>query len=154
MNCLYSRTRDTLKQARERYGFEKEILVCIEELNELASVLAKYGRYDFHDVALDSLRKNVLNELADVFNAIDHIQAVFDIDDKEILVESAQKGDRLLFWMHNNPTVSMEDSTKERDIPKKPCPLCAYNGSDPFKQPCIACAISEGYPGFYSIDND
>lgn len=43
---LTDEQKKKLQQCRETYGDTAQILVSIEELNELACVLAKYPRYD------------------------------------------------------------------------------------------------------------
>ena len=145
MDILLDRTKETLSSAREHYGYKNQILVAIEELNELACVLAKYPRYELHEDALQNLRPQVLEELADVFNVIDHIQDIFGITDEEVVIEAAHKGDRLLRWLD---TEGMQVTTEERDVPKNPCPMCMYNGADPFAMPCFVCKTQPGYKGF------
>jgi NTP pyrophosphatase (non-canonical NTP hydrolase) len=148
METLYQRTRDTLEAARERYGPKNQILVAVEELNELSCIVAKYPRYETHSQALQSLRAKVVEELGDVFNAIDHIQAIFEIPDEEIVHSASKKGDRLLLWLAQSDGPGVAIQTQVRDVPDKPCPLCVSNGSDPFKMPCVACRASTNFVGF------
>lgn len=147
MEILFKRTKATLAKARETYGNEHQLSVCIEELNELSGVLTKYIRYDTHEKAVTELRDRVMDECGDVLNALDHIQAIFGIKDIEIVEAAAQKGDRVQEWLED-PSKSMEVSMKKREVPKKPCPLCMYNGADPFIHPCIICTTQPGYRGF------
>ena len=39
-------TAEKLEKARKTYGNKNQIMVCMEELCELACVLAKYPRYE------------------------------------------------------------------------------------------------------------
>lgn len=146
MDILFDRTREALAGAREHYGDDNQILVAIEELNELACVCAKFPRYELHTKAVEELRDRVVEELGDVLNAIDHIQAIFNVSDEEMVLAAAKKGDRLLRWLLTSD--GMEVTTSDREVPQKPCPMCMYNGCDPFVMPCIVCATKEGYKGF------
>lgn len=121
MENLYRRTKKTLAAARDHYGYNNQLLVAIEELNELSCLLAKYPRYNSHTLAVKALRENVLDECADVFNVMDHIQAIFGISDDEIVEACGHKGDRLLHWMRSS---GMQITTEEREVPNSPCFLC------------------------------
>lgn len=145
MDILFKRTKETLSAARSAYGNINQILVSVEELNELACVLTKYPRYETHEAALKDLREHVLEECGDVFNALDHIQAIFEISDEEIIEAASKKSDRLMFWLERQ---GIEITTKIRDVPNKPCPLCMFNGADPFAAPCYTCHTEPGYKGF------
>lgn len=145
MNVLFKRTKEALSSAREHYGFKNQILVSVEELTELSCVLTKYPRYETHEAAVRELRDHVIEECGDVFNALDHIQAIFDITDDEIIEAAGKKGDRLMRWL---ATEGMEVTTQDRDVPTNPCPLCLYNGADPFSMPCYVCHTQPGYKGF------
>jgi hypothetical protein len=146
MDCLLKRTREALATARGVYGYNNQLLVAIEELNELSCVLAKYPRYETHTEALASLKSKVIDECGDVLNALDHIQAIFDISDEEMVEAAAKKGDRLRKWLYSSN--SLEVTTYDRGIPENPCPMCASNGSDPFSMPCLICKTKPGYKGF------
>lgn len=146
MEMLYQRTREALNGAREKYGYQNQVLIAIEELNELSCVLAKYPRFETHTDALEELRDHVLEECADVVNVLDHVQSVFEIDDEEIVECAGKKGDRLSHWLLSDESQSI--TTQDREIPDRPCPLCVSNGSDPFTMPCIVCHTKPGYKGF------
>lgn len=146
MDILFSRTRATLAQARETYGNSHQLLVSIEELNELSGVLTKYDRYNTHEKAVQAIRGKVVEECGDVFNALDHIQAIFDISEEEIVEAAAKKGDRLQRWMSKSD--NMEITMTDRDVPDKPCPLCMFNGANPFALPCYTCHTEPGYKGY------
>lgn len=151
MEILYERTKEALKKAREKYGYQNQVLIAIEELNELSCVLAKYPRFETHMSAVDGLREHVLEECADVVNVLDHVQAIFGINDTEIVECAGKKGDRLSHWLLKDETQNI--TTKDREIPEKPCPLCMNNGSDPFSMPCIVCHTKHGYKGFLLKDS-
>lgn len=114
MELLPKETQATLKVARAHYGYRNQILVAVEELNELACVLTKYPRYNSHDKAVRELREHVKEELADVFNVIDHIEAIFAITDEEVAIEAKRKGERLARWVKNG---DMELTTSDREVP-------------------------------------
>lgn len=146
MDILMQRTKDQLAKARKQYGERNQILVAVEELNELACVLTKYPRYDTHEEALRFLKDHVLEECGDVLNALDHVQAIFGITDAEMVEAASHKGDRLARWIEKGDT--MQTTTQDRDVPSTPCPLCIYNGADPFVMPCFVCKTQSGYKGF------
>lgn len=145
MEILYSDTKEILTMAREHYGYKNQILVAIEELNELAAVLAKYPRYDTHTEAVEKLRSAVLDECSDVLNVLDHIQAIFQLKDAELVCRAAEKMRRVAKWLQVD---GLQISTEDRSVPVKPCPLCVYNGGDPFASPCLHCHTTIGYQGF------
>lgn len=145
MDNLLRDTKEILALAREHYGYKNQILVAIEELNELASVLPKYPRYDLHEEAVKALREAVLDECSDILNVIDHIQAIFDISDEELIYHAAEKMRRVAKWLFKE---TAQASVEDREIPDKPCPLCVYNGGDPFMLPCLHCNTQPGYQGF------
>lgn len=150
MEMLLPRTKDFLRRAREKYGYKNQISICMEELNELAAVLPKYIRYDYHEEAVNGMREKVIDECADVLNAIDHIQEIFGITDEDLVLRSAKKMDRVAGWLiKGGKKVTLE----ERDIPDKPCPLCKFNGGDPFAMPCWYCNTHQDYGGFTLSDS-
>lgn len=149
MRALFDRTKKALASAREHYGYKSQVLIAIGELVELAGILAKYDRYRTHEKAVERMRDKVLEECGDVFNSIDHVQAIFGITDEEIIEAAARKGDRLLRWLHSEgQEVTMED----REVPEAPCPMCLYKQYDPHALPCIACKAEPGYKGFTPED--
>lgn len=105
----------TLKDARDNYGFKNQILVAVEELNELACILTKYPRYDTHDKAIDKLRDKVIDEYADVIIILRHVHSIFDLMNSEVQDRVSQKVERLRRWMQDNP--SFEHTTVDRDVP-------------------------------------
>lgn len=60
--------QDTLKRAQDRYGYTNQLMVAIEELCELSSVIVGRSHQDA-----------VIDELADVWIVMNHIQAIFDL---------------------------------------------------------------------------
>lgn len=153
MNVLFPHTRETLEKARNTYGAENQILVSVEELCELACICAKYPRYDTHEKAVQDLRGRVLEELGDVFNAIDHIQAIFGISDLEAAEAASVKGERVARWLSKSS--GMEITTQDREVTQNiivehnpPCEECMHRDVDAFDDPCIACMEKPGYPGY------
>ena len=99
---LTTKQKDILKQCRETYGDTAQILVSMEELNELACVLAKYPRYDTHDRAVSELREKALDEVADVFIILDHIVNILELSDQELAQRIEKKIQRVTRWMDTN----------------------------------------------------
>lgn len=138
MDILSQHTRATLQAARQVYGAKNQILVSVEELCELASVCAKYPRYDTHEKAVTELRGHVLEELGDVFNAIDHIEAIFGVTDQEVAQAAAAKGERVARWLSKSS--GMEITTQDREVGSpSPCQRCIQQGMKAPGQPCYEC---------------
>lgn len=105
---------ELLKKAQDTYGYANQITVAIEELCELASVLAKYPRYDNHIKAAEKLRENVIDELADVTVVCKHVEMIFDINQEELENRIALKLQRLKRWLDTDKT--MEVTTVDREV--------------------------------------
>lgn len=150
MNNLFDRTKTALSAARTKYGYTNQILVAVEELNELSCVLTKYPRYGEHDSAVSELRERVLEECGDVFNALDHVQAIFGITDEEIVEAAARKGDRLTRWLQSQDE-GQQVSTIDRDVPAEPCSMCVNADTDKWELPCRMCRSHPGYKAFCPV---
>ena len=94
-----------LETARKVYGNKNQILVCIEELNELACVLAKFPRYEDEDEAREKLTEKVIDEVADVMIILDHVQKIFGIPDEAIADRIMKKIERLERWLKNSTSM-------------------------------------------------
>lgn len=90
---------EILSKLREIYGHSFQLMVCIEELNELACVLCKYPRYDDPEKAVEELRLKVLDEYVDVDIILNHVKAIFRLTDDEIRVHKDAKIDRVKRWV-------------------------------------------------------
>lgn len=105
---------NTLAQMRNKFGTNNQILVCIEELNELATVLAKYPRYDNPEQAVDELRTKVLDEVADVNIILQHVYAIFNFTYDEIQQRIDKKMSRVSRWVENGKT--MQETIDDRKV--------------------------------------
>ena len=103
---LTAEQKEILKQCRETYGDVAQILVSIEELNELACVLAKYPRYDDHVKAITELKDKALDEVADVVIVLDHIVNILGLTDDEIAARTDKKVHRVERWLDTNDKFS------------------------------------------------
>lgn len=115
MADLTPTTKAILGRARDTYGYTKQILVTIEELNELAAVLTKFGRYDTPEEAVAAMHDEILDEYADVLNVLDHIKNIFEIPDRLVVQRAEQKSLRLQSWLMTGRTLKV--STEMREIP-------------------------------------
>lgn len=102
-------------QALKQYGWTTELLVAIEELNELAAVVAKIPRYEtIHDARADEdLRNRVLDECADVLIVMEYILRSMYITDYEATQRINKKLDRLEKWLDTGEGIAI--STKIRE---------------------------------------
>ena len=103
-----------LERARQTYGNKNQILVCIEELNELACVLAKFPRYDSEEEAREKLRDKTLDEVADVEIILNHVKAIIGLTEDEVCEHTEKKVARLKRWLDTSS--SMEQTTIDRGI--------------------------------------
>lgn len=111
---LPKQTKEVLEKARKAYGDTAQILVAIEELNELACVCAKYPRYKDKHRAVEELHDKAVDELADVYIVLDHIQTIFGISSDQIWNRVLKKGDRVRRWLQNSN--DMDLTTVDRKV--------------------------------------
>lgn len=116
-----------LETAQATYGYANQVVVAIEELCELGAILSKYPRYDFHDDALAAIRDQVIEETADVYIMLQHIQMIFGIQPHELNEMMDKKLNRLKRWMEND-NKSFQHTTEDRavDVTESKCPECYY----------------------------
>ena len=133
-----------LETARNVYGNKNQILVCIEELNELACVLAKFPRYEDEDEAREKLTEKVIDEVADVMIILDHVQKIFDIPDGAISDRIMKKIERLERWLKNS--TSMQRTLEDRVVGVVDCNTC-QNWQNPEYSMCKTCMSTEGTEG-------
>ena len=107
--------KKVLSKAQQLYGFNNQIMVAIEELNELAAVLAKYPRYPNHEAAQTNLHDKVLDELADVFIVMNHVMMIFNFNSYELFQAIDNKMLRLERWL-NTPDSTMYTTTIDRAV--------------------------------------
>lgn len=86
-----------MKKAIKKYGVEKQLLICIEELSELIQAITKMERYPN-----DETRKNDLTEeLTDVLICLDYLALIYEIDEVKIDEIWSKKLKRLKERMKN-----------------------------------------------------
>ena len=137
-----------LQEARDKYGSKNQILVCMEELNELGCVLAKFPRYEQESTAKGVLHDAAVDEITDVMIVLEHAKAILGITDDEIEQRSTQKLDRLQRWL--NRSNSMEQTTRDREVKDCVCSTC-HNvhkennmADDNVCKPCLQAQATEG----------
>jgi hypothetical protein len=139
-----------LKKARETYGNKNQLMVCIEELNELACVLAKYPRYEDDGKATHELYDKALDEVADVYIVLEHIKAIFDITEEALWQRRSKKTARLNRWLHHSN--SMVETTVDREVETtsaRPCAKAIATDVEG-KKSCLTCG---NYPYTEEIYN-
>lgn len=140
-----------LSKAREAYGNNNQILVCMEELNELACVLAKYPRYDDESKATQELHHKVLDEVADVMVILSHVQNIFGLTDEEINDRIYSKIGRLRRWLHASDSMQETlDDRKVDDNPNSRCRGCVRNNKideEAFYNFCHVCYQAQATDG-------
>ena len=116
-----------LETAQANYGYANQVVVAIEELCELGAILSKYPRYDFHDDAVEAMKSKVVEETADVFIMLRHIQMIFGIQPNELDEMIDKKLERLKRWLEADDK-SFHHTTEDRAIGStiKDCSQCYY----------------------------
>ena len=146
-------THGILKDARDTYGNKNQILVCMEELNELACVLAKYPRYEDESKATLELYDKTLDEVADVMIILDHVKNIFKISDEALDARISKKVSRLARWLlHSN---SMQETIDDRVVSL--CDGCTRFGAkdedgqiyENYCSPCYRAQATEGIAPFH-----
>lgn len=105
---------EVLQRARDTYGSSNQILVAVEELSELASVLAKFPRYDCPDTARADLHDRVVDEVADVLIVLEHVKSIFKLSSEEVHNRMGVKISRLERWLDKSD--SMNQTTLDREV--------------------------------------
>lgn len=105
---------EVLRKARQVYGNKNQIMVCIEELNELACVLAKYPRYADEKKATQELHDKALDEVADVYTILEHVKKIMDITEDELLQRRMLKVNRVKKWLSHSD--SMQETVDDREL--------------------------------------
>lgn len=86
-----------MNKAIKKYGVEKQLLICIEELSELIQAITKMERYPN-----DETRKNdLMEELTDVLICLDYLALIYEIDESKIDEIWSKKLKRLKERMKN-----------------------------------------------------
>lgn len=107
--------RETLKKMRLKFGCFNQLLVSIEELNELACVLAKIPRYDTVDEALENIHDKVVDEVSDVLIVMDHVIKICNLTDEDIYDRLSKKVDRIKRW-NASENGGMKVTTVDREV--------------------------------------
>lgn len=148
--------RMVLDRARSTYGIDKQLMVAMEELCELAIVCAKFPRYEDPGLAREELHKKAIDEVSDVLIVLDHIVNIFDLTDKEIKDRIHGKVSRVDGWLRESD--SMVQTTISREVPGQTdlfdkCSTCVYNSLEAGKgasfHPCTLC---QGGTDMYARD--
>ena len=114
LGITYAEMQSILKRARQTYGNLNQLMVCIEELNELACVLAKFPRYEDDAKATHELYDKALDEVADVYTILEHIKAIFNMSEEDVWRRRGAKAARLDRWLtHSN---SMTETLIDREV--------------------------------------
>ena len=146
---------EILTKAREVYGNSNQIMVCIEELNELACVLAKYPRYDSEDTARVELHDKVIDEVADVEIILEHVKSIMCLNQTEIEARKEAKIDRLNRWISTGRTQQV--TTEDRAVRDMSVDKLCINCDRAYTSMCVACsmeAVASGNVPFFKANNE
>lgn len=97
---FYEETFDMFKNA---WGDESEIRMAIEEMSELTKELCKFMRYSRNDKSeendkkLDEIRKNIVEETADVLICVGQMKRMFGSEEVEKIADfKIQRGRKIV----------------------------------------------------------
>ena len=85
-----------IEEALNKYGVEKQLLVCMEEPAELIQAISKAERYPNDEKYIDRL----IEEIADVLICIEYLKKIYDIDQSKIEKWESKKLKRVLKRMN------------------------------------------------------
>lgn len=108
-----SNTREVLGVLRDKYGDFNQILVSIEELNELACVLAKIPRYSTVSDAMSNLYDRIIDEVADVLIVMNHVIEICKLDNSDIIERIKMKLNRIERWLESGNGISATITDRE-----------------------------------------
>ena len=91
----------------ETYGFDSQILMCIEEMSELTKELCKYKRYSDEKII-----NNIREELADVFNCVEQLSYHFGFEEVQKIRE--YKINRAINHIKNNVQYKSDNKTAHK----------------------------------------
>lgn len=103
-------------RAIHTYGTQHQIVIAMEELCELAAILAKCVRYRDMSTATESLREAVLSEYADVTVMTQSVRSVFNFTDEEIDEVVSAKLARLRRWLDESDDIELTTVSDRREL--------------------------------------
>lgn len=86
-----------MKKAIKKYGVEKQLLVCMEELAELVQAISKMERYPDDE----KYKEHLVEEMSDVLICLDYLALIYEIDESKIDEIWSKKLKRLKERMKN-----------------------------------------------------
>lgn len=115
-NDLTIQELNILEEVRQTYGYQKQLAVAIEELNELSAICSKYFRFDSHEEAMmdPDLRGKILDEVSDVEIVLNHVKCIFELSQAETTRVKKSKVKRIKRWLDNSS--SSQYSIKDRSL--------------------------------------
>lgn len=85
------------------WGKESELRLCIEEMSELTKELCKFMRYsqneksEENDAKLEQIKKNIIEETADVLICASQIKRLFGDEEVEKMMNfKIERGDKIV----------------------------------------------------------
>ena len=78
----YDERKKYYKAFIDKWGYDTQAMMCIEEMSELTKALCKYDRFGKENSPKE-VKENVLEEVADVCNMMDQLIYVFGKDEIE-----------------------------------------------------------------------
>lgn len=66
--------KEAYRKFLDKWGYEAQMMMCIEEMSELTKEFCKYERKGQND---DEVREHIIEELADVLNTVEQMAMIF-----------------------------------------------------------------------------
>lgn len=128
-----------LEDLRNENGDTKELLRAVYNANYFAMDLSAILLNHPIDGSQTKGRSDIVTDLGQLILCIAQVQEIFDISEEEITAEEKLEADSFYNIKGTNNTAQKAQLV---------CPMCLFNGSNPFYMPCIACKTKPGNPGF------
>lgn len=74
--------KEAYKTFLEKWGYDAQSLMAIEEMSELTKALCKYKRFGKEN-ASQEIKDNILEEIADVLNTVEQLALYFGEEEVE-----------------------------------------------------------------------
>lgn len=95
---------DDLHNIIDRYGESAQVDIAIEEMSELTKALLKYRRNDEYIYRRNELRKDIIEEIADVSIMLEQLKIIFicEADVKQQIIYKVERQLRRIKTEANN----------------------------------------------------
>lgn len=132
-----------LEDLRNENGDTKELLRAVYNANYFAMDLSDILINRPIDGEQTRGRNDIITDLGQLILSLAQVQTILGITEEEVTQEEILEADA--FYNIKEKRDSYDETREKFD---RMCPMCLYNGADPFSMPCIYCKTKPGNKGF------